>query len=345
MTPKILLTGVTGFVGGTTFSKIHDTHPDYDYTLYVRNEDRAKAIAEKYPNAKLVYGDLESTDVIEKAASEADVVVHTLSRTHNDMTTLGSLHPRHCRIRRFRSGGQGNSGILTWYDLKHKHYGEAPLPEQNYNDIHNIDRILNLPEETIHKDVDNIVQNIDSDAVRSLIVAPPVIYGIGKGLINKSSITVPTLTKATFDLGYAPFVGAGKAKWDNVHVEDLADLLIKCVEASQYYKKDSPVIWGNQAYYFVTDGEHQWKDLSAWIAEEAHRQGYISEPKTKPVAFEEAVDKGYKAVIAWGISSKSEAERARKYLGWEAKGPSLKETIAEAVMIEAEALGLTPKYR
>lgn len=94
----------------------------------------------------------------------------------------------------------------------------------------------------------------------------------------------------------------------------------------------------------MTGGDHQWKDLSAWIAEEAHRQGYISEPKTKSVTFEEAVDKGYKAVIAWGINSKSEAQRARMYLGWEPKGPALKETIAEAVMIEAEALGLTPKY-
>jgi nucleoside-diphosphate-sugar epimerase len=176
-------------------------------------------------------------------------------------------------------------------------------------------------------------------------VAPPVIYGKGKGLVNKSSITVPTLTEATFDFGYAPFVGAGKAKWDNVHVEDLADLLIKCVEASQDSRKDNSEIWGKQAYYFVTGGEHQWKDLAAWIAEEAHRQGYIYEPKIKSVTFEEAVDMGYKAVAAWGINSKSEAERAKKYLRWEPIGPSLKETIAEAVAIEARALGLAPKYR
>ncbi|KAI6769810.1 hypothetical protein HG530_004439 [Fusarium avenaceum] len=256
-------TGVTGFVGGTTFSKIHDTHPDYDYTLYVRNEDRAKVIAEKYPNAKLVYGDLESTDVIEKAASEADVVVHAL----NTAEPADSGSAARAVVRGLATGNSSENpgyyihlsgaGILTWYDLKHKRYCEAPLPEQKCNDIHDIDRILNLPDEAIHKDIDNIVQNLDSDAVRSLIVAPPVIYGIRKGLVNKSSIAVPTLTKATFDLGYAPFVGAGKAKWDNVHVGDLADLLIKCVEAFQDYKKDSPVIWGKQAYYFVTGGEHQ----------------------------------------------------------------------------------------
>ncbi|KAM0327351.1 hypothetical protein ACHAPQ_007441, partial [Fusarium lateritium] len=250
----------------------------YDYTFYVRNENRAKAIAEKYPDVKFVYGDLESTDVIEKTAAEFDVVVHTAE--------------------------SADSGPTARYDLKHKRYGEAPLPEQKYNDIHDIDRILNFPDEAIHKDVDNIVQNIDSDAVRFLIVAPPVIYGIGKGLVNKSSITVPTLTEATFDLGYAPFVGAGKAKWDNVHVEDLADLLIKCVEASQDSKKDNSEIWDKQAYYFVTGGEHQWKDNTAWVAEEAHRQGDINEPKIKSVTIEEAVDKGYMAVAAWGINSK-----------------------------------------
>ncbi|KAM0296805.1 hypothetical protein ACHAO9_000451 [Fusarium lateritium] len=200
MAPKTLLTGVTGFVGGTSFSKIHDTYPDYNYTLYIRNKERAKVIADKYTDVKFVYGNLESTDVIEKVASEVNLVV-----------------------------------------------------------------------QSIHKDIGSIVQNINSDAVRFLIVAPPVIYGIGKDLVNKSRITVPTLTKATFDLGYAPFVGAGKAKWDNVHVEDLADLLIKCVEASQGSTKDNHEIWSKQAYYFVTGDEHQWKDLAAWVAEEVHR--------------------------------------------------------------------------
>jgi nucleoside-diphosphate-sugar epimerase len=70
---------LTGFVGGTTFSILHETQPEYDYTLYTRNQDRAKVIAENFPDVKFVYGDLDSVDVIEKAASKADVVV----RMHN----------------------------------------------------------------------------------------------------------------------------------------------------------------------------------------------------------------------------------------------------------------------
>lgn len=79
-----------GYVGGTAFDIIYEAHPDYDYTLYVRNEERAKPIAEKFADVKFVYGDLDSVDVIEKAASEADVVV----RMSNCQTKLltGNLH-------------------------------------------------------------------------------------------------------------------------------------------------------------------------------------------------------------------------------------------------------------
>jgi nucleoside-diphosphate-sugar epimerase len=239
------------------------------------------------------------------------------------------------------------AGILTWYDIKHNRYGEPPLPEQSYNDVTDIDRILNLPDEAIHKDVESILQSIDSDAVKFLMVSPPVIYGVGRGLVHKQSFAITEIVRATVDLGYTPIIGAGKAKWDNVHVEDLAELLAKAVEASQApsKKEDDTETWGKKGYYFVTTGEHQWDDLALWIAEEVHRQGYIPEPKTKSVSMEDMIQAGYKAAVAWGTNSKSEAERAKKYLGWESKAPSLKETIADAVAAETAALGLKPKYK
>ncbi|KAF5626281.1 nucleoside-diphosphate-sugar epimerase [Fusarium tjaetaba] len=323
MAPKILLTGVTGFVGGTAFSKIHDAHPNYDYTLYIRSEDRANIISKKYPNVKFVYGDLASTDVIEKAASEADVVVHTAE-------SADSLPAAKAIERGLTSGHSkenpgyyihlSGAGILTWYDLKNQRCGMPPLPEQSYHDINDIDRILNLPNEAIHKDVDNAVQSIDS---------------------------VPhCLARATFELGYTPFVGAGQAKWDYVHVEDLAEFFNKAIEATQDSSmREDPEVWGKKGYYFVSGGEHQWKDLAAWVADEVHRQGYIPESRTQSVTFEDVIKNGYKAGIAWAINSRGESERARKFLGWEPKAPSLKDTVSDSVTWKAEVLGLKPKYK
>lgn len=68
----------TGYVGGTALDHIYKAHKDYDYTLLVRNEERAKPVKAKYPTAKFVYGSLDDAAVLEKAAAEADVVVRRL---------------------------------------------------------------------------------------------------------------------------------------------------------------------------------------------------------------------------------------------------------------------------
>jgi nucleoside-diphosphate-sugar epimerase len=129
-------------------------------------------------------------------------------------------------------------------------------------------------------------------------------------------------------------------------VEDLADFFNKAIEATQDpSKKEDPEIWGKKGYYFVSGGEHQWKDLATWVADEVHRQGYIPESRTQSVKFEDVIKQGYKAGIAWAINSKGEAERARKFLGWEPKAPSLKDTIPDSVTWEAEILDLKPKYK
>lgn len=68
-----------GYIGGDILYAVHKAHPDYEYTLLVRNEDRAKVVKEKYPNVKFVYGNLDASDVIEKAAAEADIVIREFS--------------------------------------------------------------------------------------------------------------------------------------------------------------------------------------------------------------------------------------------------------------------------
>lgn len=54
---------------------LHGKHPDYEYTVLVRTEERAKPVKERYPNANVIIGSNDSADIIEKAAAEADVVV------------------------------------------------------------------------------------------------------------------------------------------------------------------------------------------------------------------------------------------------------------------------------
>jgi nucleoside-diphosphate-sugar epimerase len=349
MAPKVFLTGVTGYIGGTGFAFIARAHPDYEITLLVRNEERAKPVKEKYPNVKFVYGSLDDEAVVEKAAAEADIVLHTADSSDNvpGATAIAKgLQAGHSKEKPGYWIHVSGTNILTWYDNEHGRAGEAPLPEQKYSDIDGVDKVVNLPDYADHRNVDKIVQAAISDAVRVAIVCPPTIYGEGSGPVNTRSIQVPDLIKGTLQKGFAPIVGAGETEWDNVHVSDLADLFVRLVDASQDpSKRDNPEIFGPKAYYFAENGSHKWSDVARWVAEEASREGYLPEPLTKSVTQREAdlMDGG--STTSWGQNSKGVAQRAKKYLGWTPKESSLKDDVLRAVSVEAKNLGLTPKEK
>lgn len=171
-------------------------------------------------------------------------------------------------------------------------------------------------------------------------MAPPTIYGTGSGPANKHSIQVSNLARTTLQFGFAPIVGDGKTEWDNTHTDDLANLSQKFVEATQDpSKSDNTEIWGKHGYFFARADHHRWANVAEWITEEVNRQGYFTEPKTKSVPLE-VTKTGLVSAESWGANTKGEAERARRYLDWEPRGPSLKSTIAEAVAEEAKSLGL-----
>lgn len=235
------------------------------------------------------------------------------------------------------------TNILTWYDDTNDRAGEAPLPEQKYHDIDDVDKIVNFPDVADHRDVDKIVQASNSDAVRVAILCPPTIYGTGTGPVSTVSKQVPGMAKTTLEKGFAPIVGVGKTEWDHVHIKDLGDLFLKLADATQDQSKNSnKEIFGLHGYFFAEGGSHKWADVATWIAEEASKTGYLPEPLTKSVTLKEAELASGKT---WAQNSKGVAQRARKYLGWAPKGQALKDTIPEAVAIEAKGLGLTPKEK
>ncbi|OHE93711.1 hypothetical protein CORC01_11028 [Colletotrichum orchidophilum] len=349
MTLKLFLTGVTGYIGGDAFYALYEKHPEYEYSLLVRNEERAAPVRKAFPNVRIVLGGLEDASVIEKEAAAADVVVHTAGSADDEPSAKAiakGLAEGHTPEKPGFWIHVSGTGILQWYDIKHERYGEAPLPDQDYHDIRDIDRILSLPDEAIHRDIDKIVLGANSPSVRTAIFGPPTIYGRGRGPVNQRSIQVPSLAQATLEKGFAPVVAPGKTEWDNVHVRDLSRLFVTLVETTQDGPKNAdPEILGPRAYYFVESGTHVWRDVATWVAEEAHRQGFLPAALTKEATMKEVLQSDGKANATWGLNSKSKAERARKYLGWEAENKSLKEEIADTVAFEATRLKIEPKEK
>ncbi|KAF1362714.1 hypothetical protein EJ07DRAFT_152960 [Lizonia empirigonia] len=138
--------------------------------------------------------------------------------------------------------------------------------------------------------------------------------------------------------GCVPIVGRGAARWNNVHVADLARLFVLLVEAAVARRMDDE-LWNARGYYLVENGEHGWADLARRMGAKAVELGLVEggvEGKlderslTKDEALEQA---GFEAV-SWGYNSRGSAQRARKALGWKPTAPCIEDTLEEILTDE-----------
>ncbi|KAI1352544.1 nucleoside-diphosphate-sugar epimerase [Xylaria sp. FL0043] len=334
MATKIFLTGATGYIGGEALYSIYKAHPDFDFTLLVRSEEKAKLVSAQYPNVKFVYGDLDNAEVIEQAAAAADIVVHTAdSSDHVPSATAiaKGLAEGHTKEKPGYWIHVCGTGMLQWYDWDNNRYGQSPIPEEKYHDIDDIERITSLPHHVFHRNVDEVVlATNETGKVKTLIVGPPMIYGPGRGPVNQRSIQAYNMAKFTIENGFAPIMsGGGSPEWNYVHIHDLGNFFVLAVDAAlDPEKKNNPEIFGPHGYFFLENGTYSWRWLATAIAEEAAKQGFIPEAKTQ--------EGDYKR---YGANSKSVAVRAKKYLGWEPHGKDLKDEVADIVASEAKRLG------
>jgi uncharacterized protein YbjT (DUF2867 family) len=82
---KVLITGVTGYIGGSVLSHLlssqNPTVKPLEFSVLTRDDDRAKSFAAA--NLKVcTIRNLDDTAAITAAASENDVVIHTASGYH-----------------------------------------------------------------------------------------------------------------------------------------------------------------------------------------------------------------------------------------------------------------------
>jgi nucleoside-diphosphate-sugar epimerase len=205
--------------------------------------------------------------------------------------------------------------------------------------------LTGLPDEAFHRDVDKIVLGASSDVVKTAVICPPTIYGEGRGPGNKTSRQVYHLASVTLKNGQAPQIGRGLAEWDNVHVHDLSNLFVLLTEAAIANNPDlDSKLWGKEGYFLAEGGHHVWGEVSKWVAEDAFKKGYIKTKELKPMGTEEAEKVAGFQALSWGLNSRGDAKRARKYLGWKTVGRSLKDEISSIVDGEAEELGIKKGY-
>lgn len=75
MSPKIFMTGASGYIGGQFLHNLSLKYPDYQVTALVRTPEQKAAISKLQPATTFVIGDLDSSEIITEESSKADVVL------------------------------------------------------------------------------------------------------------------------------------------------------------------------------------------------------------------------------------------------------------------------------
>lgn len=209
----IFLTGGSGYVGSAVLS--HLVAAGRDVRALARSD--ASAAAVEAAGGVAVRGEITDTDLLAREAAASDGMIHTAATStgadaDNDAALLDAVLPA--------LAGSGKPYLHTsgvWV-----HGSGADLTEQTPFDPPAI-TAWRLP-------LDARVRAAAADGVRSVVIAPGIVYGHGGG--------IPNLVKSAPRADGALLYVGTERHWTTVHVDDLAALYVRAfdhAEAGSYY--------------------------------------------------------------------------------------------------------------
>ncbi|MEJ5052350.1 NAD-dependent epimerase/dehydratase family protein [Chryseobacterium culicis] len=281
---KVLITGITGYIGGTIAKKLLDKN--YEVTGLVRNEAHVQEL--KSLGIKAIVGDIHNEDLIKTAVADVDAVIHNADSADDAYAAdnlIKALEGSH-KTFIFTSGSAIFGGKENGKRSNFVYTEDFPLTPR----LEMASRVL----------INNyVLQSVQKD-IRSIVIVPTMVYGKGLG-IKKDSIQIPALVNFSQEKGHGVYFEEGENIWSNLHVEDLADLYVLALEKAK----------GGSIYY-AENGSSSIKNIAENISKK-----YNLKP-AKSLSIQDAVNKFGPAGGYFGFASNSicSADKARTELDW-----------------------------
>lgn len=329
---------MTGYIGGDALYAVANAYPDLEITAIVRNSDKGALVAAQYPKIRLVYGDLDSAQLLIEEASKADIVLNCADCDHlpaADALVAGLSKRQQPRYLIHTSG----TGVLAYEDFEHQTYGKAR--DTIFNDWDGIGKVTSIPDTATHRLIDKVVLAADesSDKIKTAIVCPPCIYGPGRGPGNKRSVQIPDMARALLTRHKGFVINEGENVWNGVHVQDLSNVFLALVTSALEGDKGKAT-WNKEGYYFAESGEFTWGEVGRTITQIAADKKLVNTAEFDTISAEDANKLRFAGSYLWGTNSRSRAIRAKKLFGWAPQQESLHALLPSALEAEARDLGL-----
>jgi nucleoside-diphosphate-sugar epimerase len=286
----IFITGASGYIGGSVAQKL--VKIGHRVRGLVRSKENADSLSKL--GVEPVIGDLNDVDLLIREASMSDGVINAASADHSESVQAlikglgGSSKPfihtsGSSIVGDDARGSQRTESIFDEY---------TPLVVQK----------LKQP----RRNIDLMVLGTSASDVRSIVICPSLVYGVGRGL-NPKSIQIPFLTENAQKQGVVQIVGAGLNTWSNIHIDDLVDLYVLALSKAPA-----------GSFYFAENGEASFEQIGSAIAT---RLGFSNVEALNPDIAAQlwGVPRAY---YSFGSNSRVRSVRAKQDLGWMPKNAS-----------------------
>lgn len=293
---KIFVTGASGYIGGSVAARMMAA--GHRVSGLVRSEERAAEVRER--GIAPVIGTLDDAEVLATAAGEADAVINAANADHRGgaEALLSALD------------GSGKAFLHTSGSSLVGTRAAGALVEATYDEE---TPVTPSPARVARVALNDDILAAAARGMRTVVIAPSLIYGLGHGLA-RHSMQVPWLIALAQKHGVARHIGPGENRWANVHIDDLVELYALALETAPA-----------GAFYYAENGENSMREVCEAIGETLGL-GRRAEPMTLEEAAAEWGDGP--ANDTMGSNSRVRARRAREELGWAPSAPSLLEEIA-----------------
>ncbi|TKX26549.1 NAD dependent epimerase-like protein 4 [Elsinoe australis] len=320
--PKILITGATGYIGGTVLETLL-TSPDPSLRdLPISVAVRSTAHNPHFTSRGVTVHHLSSLDdttTLRTIASQHDIVLHLASGFHP--TAAQAL------IHGLADRKTASAADVTFIHLTGcSNIGDRPLSlglvdSRVHSDRDDVLSLLREREKVwsyAQRRTDIVVTETGAEkGVRTYIVMLPLIFGFGTG-VAKLNRMLYGLAAADVKRGVAGYIGDGQGTWGVIDVRDAAELfacLVGKVVRGTY--PDS----GEKGWFFGCVAEMRYEEWAAKNGEAGLRAGALKRREPKSVSLEEqAADSGWPVEMAEALATNARIRSERwEELGWEPK--------------------------
>jgi nucleoside-diphosphate-sugar epimerase len=294
---NLFITGASGYIGGSVARNLVDAgHAVRGLTRTPESAIRLKAIG-----IDAVVGSLDDVDLLTREAHASDGVINTANADHaaSSQALISALKDSGKPL--IHTSGSSIVGDDARGNFK---------AERIFDDDH---ALVVSPAKQARHDIDLRVLTAAQDGIRSCVICPSLVYGVGYGL-NPASVQIPFLVQEAKTLGRVPVVGEGQNVWSNVHLDDLVDLYRLVLDQGSA-----------GAFYFAESGEASFGQIGLAIADRLGLPGTISVPADLAVERWGAP----RALFSFGSNSRVRSARARRELGWHPRHTSVLDWIAK----------------